>query len=348
MQGNHGNSAKAPADVDGQAAMWLARLDSGELSASDQSAYEHWLAGDERHRVAIDALARGWGRYDSLQSLSDEAKQHLMQTAALIEAAHAAPKVSIRNRRRVFMSMAAALLVAVLVAVLLPREPGDRYATAVGEHRKFTLVDGSTLTLNTNSRVRTRFVADARELWLERGEAYFEVAHDKTRPFRVRIGDREVRAVGTAFGIRRQDDDFTVVVTEGIVEVAGINESRPVSIADDASSSATLRLRHGEALTVAAQGDNAAPVAASDAALAWREGLLEFNGERLDQVVEEFGRYTRHRIVLMDDQVRQQHVGGVFQAGDVDALTSALAEMLPVEVIHITPYVTLIKSASAR
>ncbi|MBL8267756.1 FecR family protein [Steroidobacter sp.] len=342
---NHQDLSLVPAALDDEAAMWLARLDSGELSASDRSAYESWLAGDERRRVAIDGLARNWGQYDSLQALPDDAKQHLMQAASLVDQPRTS-RVGIRNRRRVFMSMAAMLLVAVLVAVLLPRAPGDLYATSVGEHRSFTLADGSILTLNTNSRVRTHFVSEARELWLERGEAFFEVAHDKTRPFRVRVGEREVRAVGTAFGIRRQDDDFTVIVTEGIVEVAGRNESPSAVMKGNVTSTPPLRLTPGETLKATAHGTAAEPATASDATLAWREGLLEFNGDRLDHVVEEFGRYTRRRIVLMDDRVKQQQVGGVFKAGDVDALTTALDQMLPVEVINITPYLTLIKSAN--
>ena len=93
--------------------------------------------------------------------------------------------------------VAASLLVG---AILVVQPLGQTYDTAVGERRAISLEDGSTIELNTNSRVRVRLARGERRLWLEKGQAMFAVAPDKARPFLVTAGDTTVRALGTVSG----------------------------------------------------------------------------------------------------------------------------------------------------
>jgi hypothetical protein len=83
----------------------------------------------------------------------------------------------------------------------------------------FTLADGSRVTLDGDSRITVRLDANGRHIALERGEAYFEVAHDPVRPFAVAANGRQAVAVGTRYAVRRDGGDLRVVVTQGTVRL---------------------------------------------------------------------------------------------------------------------------------
>lgn len=318
-----------------QAVGWLARLDSGEMSEQDRLAMEEWMAADARHRAEIEAARSAWRCTEFLSHLSEQDKAQVMAVAQASDTA-ISRKLSPSNAWVTrAMALAAAVLVAVIGLVVLRQAvPGEVYRTGVGEQRRIALEDGSGVTLNTDSLLRVRYTPAGRLLRLERGEAFFTVARDPSRPFRVRVEDSEVRALGTAFGIRRHDHAFEVVVTEGVVEVAG------------GERSAAIRVTPGEMAKLQRGGAAAAVTPAPQPNLAWREGLLEFKGETLERVVQEFSRYTRKQIVFADDDVKRLRLGGVFKAGDVEALTSAVDLMLPVKVVRITPYLTVLSMDS--
>jgi transmembrane sensor len=92
-------------------------------------------------------------------------------------------------------------------------------ATETGEQRFVSLVDGSTLELNSRSRVRIRFSDRERDVDLIEGQALFHVAKDVARPFIVKSGTTLVRAVGTQFDVYRKVSGTTVTVVEGRVAV---------------------------------------------------------------------------------------------------------------------------------
>src|SRR6202034_3836256 len=120
--------------------------------------------------------------------------------------------------------------------------------TAAGQHRDVTLADGSIVSLNTNTIVETDLSRKLRQIYLRKGEAHFQVAHDRSRPFLVHAGDAVVRAVGTEFEVRlREDKHVEVLVNEGRVEVqaapiAAANPSEPVRAATVRALSAGQQL----------------------------------------------------------------------------------------------------------
>ena len=171
--------------------------------------------------------------------------------------------------------------------------------------------------LNTDSRIVVAFDRERRTIHLERGEVYFQVAHDEDRPFVVRTATREVLAVGTAFVVRVEDEKIRVLVTEGRVAVtpqAGdgremrgvLAEAPPTSLAS--STASTSSTSSAEALSGApillTAGQNyedsdqhmqpITHVAENEVQrrLAWQRGLFEFTDTPLDEVVEEVSRYT--------------------------------------------------------
>jgi transmembrane sensor len=205
----------------------------------------------------------------------------------------------------------------------------ERYSTEVGETRAVTLRDGSVITLNTNSLISVIYSPHERDVYLVRGEANFEVAHDVARPFNVYAGKRVLQAVGTAFNVRLLSaDDVELTVTEGKVKVlpdgrddsgAAGGRSGDISVVETTVTAQETAIVQPEVETVR----RLAP-AEMDARLAWQRGMLIFTGETLDIVLSEVDRYTNTEFVLEDDALRLVRVGGYFRTGDIDGLLEAL------------------------
>ncbi len=222
--------------------------------------------------------------------------------------------VSRAHRSHIGRWSVAAMLVLTAAAALIyfTRPPGTTYATAVGAVESVPIADGSTITLNTATRVRVALTRDSRRVDLERGEALFEVAHDPNRPFVVHVGDKRVIAVGTKFSVRRDGEDIQVVVTEGRVRIEG---DRGVPAA---------RGEFAAAGTVARAGDNdivLTPVSLNTAeeSLSWRRGILVFHDTALSDAAAELNRYNAVQITIEDETVARLPIAGEVRATNVDA-----------------------------
>jgi transmembrane sensor len=198
-------------DIDRQAAEWAAKKDLGALSPEDEVAFEAWLAGDPR---ALGSYCRVEAALFRLERAGGVAKPNL---------ASVPPKENIRfTRRSVFVASgaAASILIGVFGVRLWNRQRGLRLSTRVGEVRELPLDDGSVVTLNTNSEVAVKYSEESRQVRLLRGEALFDVAKNKRRPFIVLAGETQVRAIGTSFSVSMlPQHPIEVLVREGVVEL---------------------------------------------------------------------------------------------------------------------------------
>ena len=195
----------------------------------------------------------------------------------------------------------------------LALRPAPSLATGIGEIRQTPLDDGSSVVLDTATRVTPRFSAAARDIRLDRGRALFRVAHDPARPFVVEAAGIRIRAVGTAFSVA-QDDDVEVLVTEGVVEVTGA--LRPA------------RLRAGERGRFRVGDAAATDLLSADAmarALDWRDGRLELQGQTLASAVAAINRYNRRPIVVADAALARQPLHGAFRNDDPEGFARTVA-----------------------
>jgi transmembrane sensor len=206
----------------------------------------------------------------------------------------------------------------------------------VGQQRNVTLADGSIVALNTNTIVETELGGQTRQIYLRKGEAYFQVAHDRSRPFFVHAGDALVRAVGTQFDVRlRADQHVDITVDEGRVEVQAAAAATPDAAATPKGKAAVVRaLRAGEALSTAAADYSVRPISEEQLSndMAWRAGEIIFDGQTLGDAVAEIERYTDSRIVIADSQTAALRVGGRFRTDNVPAFFDALQSALPVSI----------------
>jgi transmembrane sensor len=217
-------------------------------------------------------------------------------------------------------------IVAVVASILWTHVTSTHLSTTVGEIREVPLVDGSRVTLDTASRIAIDYRPQTRIVRLESGEALFEVARDPKRPFVVQAGDVRVRAVGTAFLVRRRSaTDVDVTVTRGAVEVWRETQRPPEVV--------RLKAGSGTSLT----GASIAPpqqlsTTELERATEWKSGVLDLNGRTLAQAAAEINRYHRHPVVVADPRLGGEKLVGNVSASDPAAFAAAAAAMLDAQV----------------
>jgi transmembrane sensor len=317
------------------AALWLARLDKG-LTAEERPALAAWLGESRAHRDALLELAALWDGLDVLAELSDlfplERERTPPRRKALSTAAFAAASVAALALVGWIAFLGSGRLTAV-DETPVAAAPSATYATAIGGHATQALGDGSLIAMNTDTEVEVKLAAATRDVFMRRGEAHFTVAHDPARPFRVHVGGRVLEAVGTAFNVHlKPAGSVEVTVTDGTVKVArdgGADAAAAAGRAERADDSASVVQGELAVLDPGVPGKPAITrleMSDIDVKLAWQRGMLIFQGEPLQQILDEFSRYTTTRFVLEGEELRRQRVGGYFRAGDVDGLLLALRE----------------------
>ncbi|HVO46900.1 MAG TPA: FecR domain-containing protein [Steroidobacteraceae bacterium] len=220
---------------------------------------------------------------------------------------------------------AAALLLFAFLRVMHPSSaPAVVWQTQAGEQRSISLADGSHIVMNTRSMLEIRMGARRREVRLLTGEAYFEVAHDESRPFIVRTPLGHIRAVGTRFDVLLDGQRVEVAMEEGKVMVRSALPDAP------------------EVLTVAGMSATLAPGSAAphlqpadlNRIENWRARRIEFDRVPLGTALREFSRYTPVPITAGSPEIAQMPISAVLKAGDVAALRATLKGAFGLQVIE--------------
>lgn len=300
-------------DIDQAASDWTARLDRGPLSAREEDAFQAWLKGDPRRKGAMLRAQAMAMMSESAQALGDD----------FDPADFAAPKVSPLSRRQALTWGGGAAVAASLgaLAIGLPAAAGTVISTERGEIRLAPLKDGSTVLLNTETKIRIRYDKGRRIVALLKGEAYFSVARDDRRPFIVEVDGRRLSTAQANFRVRKLDQaPVDVLVNQGLVEVApALVSAHAVRLA----SNTRLLLSDGPA----AERPRAITPETVSRELAWREGKLAFEGETLKQAAEVFARYSDTRIQIGDPILAREPVTGLFAANDPVGFSRAIARV---------------------
>jgi transmembrane sensor len=231
-------------------------------------------------------------------------------------------------------AMCAGVLAALIVGSHLPRTPATPpllLSTTHGERHSFTLADGSGVELNSDTTVRVRFTGAERLVEVDRGQAFFHVAKDAARRFRVAAGGADVVAIGTQFDVRRRSDSAVVAVVEGHVAVYAATSRGDATVA--ISGSAPVHLHGGEMIAV--RGAVAAnQVESFDARQveAWRSGQIVFEERPLAEVAAEFNQYSNRPIAVLDPSLGAMRISGAFAAGDLDSFVAFVGSLDAVRV----------------
>lgn len=319
-----------------EAAEWFVNFRCGDIDGAAKKSFNQWLRQSPHHIEAYLEVSAFWA--DVPQVVSKEE----IDVAALIAQARAEANVvelgpfdERENQtagmapakkpftRRPFAMAASVLIAGVGVAALVWWQlSAPTYTTGIGEQRLIALPDGSSVELNTRSRIRVHITAEKREVELLDGQALFRVEQDPNRPFIVQSGATLVRAVGTRFDVYRKTSGTVVTVLEGRVAIlphtvdatplrAPSIDSPKQRVSTEADG-APVFLSAGEQITVTATRVLKAEPANVAVATAWTQRQLVFQGTPLPEVVAEVNRYNSRQIVIADPTLQTVRISGVF------------------------------------
>jgi len=300
-------------DIEAQAAQWLTRREQPQWSQADQAAFDAWLEESMAHKAACWRLEHAWRTADRIGALSAR------------DIAPGARRTGLPLKWWQASALAASLLLTIAYVGLHARpttsaQPSvDTFDTVSGGYRIVPLVDGSRIELNTATVLRTVFSKNRRDVWLDRGEAFFDVAHIEGSTFVVHAGPRLITVVGTQFSVRRDGDKVTVAVIKGRVRVE--DTTRGESSATTTATPGDVAIGVGSSTMVISK-----PVAAVEDQLTWRDGRVVFHGNTLAEVADDFNRYNQQQLLISDPSVAAIRISGTFKAANVEAFVRLLKQ----------------------
>jgi transmembrane sensor len=350
-----------------EACEWFVEFRVGEPDEASRRAFHAWLQESPAHMGAYLDVTATWNEGGSLELQKKWPLATLVAQAAqdpdnLVSHPSISrplpPTVPEENQvgskrspsRKMRFALAACLILAAFTgAVTIWANYPPSYATGIGEQRSIVFADGSTVNLNSRSRIRVRYSPAERAIDLLEGQALFSVAKDAARPFIVTTGSTRVRAVGTEFDVYRKPEGITVTVLEGRVAVLddrGLKDGTPPGIQSEVAptstqeSSVNALIQHpifvaaGEQVTVA-PGVAFRPIPANLAqATAWTQRQLVFDSAPLAQVAREFNRYNERQLQIQDPELNTLEIDGVFSSTDPSSLIRFLRARPGVQVIE--------------
>jgi transmembrane sensor len=295
-----------------EAGVWIARLHNGEQDKAAAAAVKQWLKAHPMNKRALELCTEMWEESANLRRVMP------------FETGQDPP----RRHRHPRISMAAAVfLLTIGVAFWFARTID--VATDVGEQRLVTLKDGSRVFLNTDTRIAVKYTASARSVELKRGEALFDVAKKPAWPFIVIAGDRQIRALGTSFIVRRDETQTAVTLVEGTVTVTAPLSAPilplPRAATNGPEGRETFTLTPGQKLTFVASQPHL-DTTSLDNATAWRRGQIILDDTPLSAAISELNRYSKVKLVVEQPAAQAIRVTGLFQTGDSLSFAHAVAQ----------------------
>jgi transmembrane sensor len=344
-----------------EAAQWLVEFRTGDIDAAGRRAFDAWVRASPEHLRAFVEVALLWeqaGGVDAKRTFDLDALIARARTEAEVATLVREPSrggAGARHRglrlRVSWIAAAAATLFAAIGLFVWLRLAGQpTYTADVGEQRSIRLSDGSTVTLNSRSKLRVRFTNEQRTVELLQGEALFHVAKNAARPFVVRADGTSVRAVGTQFDVNKGRESTIVTVVEGKVAVLADAVLLPVPIeaptnpANPSGGDAIVRPPRGTAVPILLSAGEQLRVVSGVApqptkanlstATAWTQGQVVLESASLTEVAEQFNRYSVRKLIVEDHGQHPLHLSGVF-ATDPDFLIRYL-QSRPDILVHET------------
>lgn len=310
-----------------EATDWLIRHREGELSPQEKDRFDAWLRESPQHVRAYLEMSALWEDAPALEPNWNPAPEQLIARARSEGNVHAladrgrpgkgedvsAPLPAGGRLRAGLFAVAATFLVTVAGATSWYWLHRNVYATDIGEQRSIVLADGSTVELNSRSRVRIRYNDAQRDVDLLEGQALFRVAHNAARPFIVHSGTAHVRAVGTQFDVYRKRAGTVVTVVEGKVAASKSGDGNAILLVAGEQLTVPVGKPSGAGQAIAAGNPQPANVTA---ATAWIQRTLVFESAPLSNVAEEFNRYNTRQLVVTDPELAGIHISGVFSSTD--------------------------------
>ncbi|MEM0953799.1 MAG: FecR domain-containing protein [Pseudomonadota bacterium] len=331
---------------------WRDVISRPDVTAAEHKAFEAWISEDIRHESAFDRAETYWAAFDHLQPADIDAdlmpphegralRQWLEQARASL--------VSSTARYIASASVAACVFMTVIFnqqevgpVPLVAESAAANFETSALESKRLILDDGTEVTLGAKTQIDVVMSLDARQVSLRGGAAYFDVAHDESRPFIVTVGELSVTALGTEFDVRNNGGMTRVAVAQGRVEVeypflidgkrTGLFSRQTLDVGQQVAANLGSRLRK---VTAADPKDIGA----------WRRDVLVYDEGTVGELVADLNRYTNREIVLdaSASSLHDQTITASFNATRVDRILSMLVLSYPLEIDNSEPTVVRLR-----
>lgn len=303
------------------AAAWHSRLHHDGESAQTARAFNSWLAESTEHRKAYEDIERSWETLRaSTQSADIMALRH--------ETALRLTRINAREIRPVKWLSTAAVMLLIVGGFILATRPAHAprtdgmYATGTGQQLPIVLPDGSHVTLDTRSELHVAYSDHERSVQLIRGQALFEIAKDRTRPFVVTAADHRLEAVGTVFDVHLNEQQVRVTMVEGTVRVERAVSTPPP----------TILITAGEQLISDDHQHDRVYEVNPRQVTSWLHGQVIFDNTSLATAVTELNRYSTVQIKLADPGLAAIHLSGTFTADRPDLFVEAVTTYYPISI----------------
>jgi transmembrane sensor len=320
-QDNNSDSVRA------EAAAWISRLHGPDRTSELEQGLRLWLAEDVTHKEVFERMTQSWEDATAIV-----VRQHFPRVRRPITTSRYTEAVA-----------AAVMMLCGLGAFGAYSWFGrNTYSTDIGEQRTVRLDDASRISVNSASKVVVNYGNTVREVRLERGEAYFEVAKDPSRPFVVWAGNQRIEALGTVFTVRYDRDRTVVTLVDGEVAVSETG-AQPEATFTAPSSRAPASpiavkgqepriLTAGQRLTLVTNKPAQLDAPKIDTVIAWRRGEVVLDKMSLADAVTEMNRYDSHQLRVEDAEIAALKVSGIYRSGDNANFARVVARMYGLEV----------------
>lgn len=312
-----------------EAAVWIVRLHGPHRCPEMEAGFRAWLTGAAENAEQFELVTEVWD--------------------AGTTPVPGIPRITAIDAPRRHRSLVAAIA---LLALAVGGWGVGRhwlhpsFTTGIGEQRVIRLSDGSRVTLNANSRIQVTYRSLERRVSLDRGEAFFDVTKDASRPFRVSAGDHQVEALGTSFVVRREAERVTVSLVEGKVAVTSTDHVSEHPASDVvAERNGPITLEPGQRLRLSAAATLPAVDAPGiDSMAAWRRGEILLDDTPLADAAAEMNRYDQRQLIIADPQLARIRISGIYHTGDTLLFAKLVARLYGVEIAERDDEIHLISA----
>lgn len=303
------------------------------LTTAEQATLEAWEAGSAEAREEVARTREVWL---AMGLAAEDPAVRVLRRSVRREARleQRDSQAGYATRGGLVMALGLSLAAALVVGVVLKAQPHiETYAAPAHQPARLTLADGSHVVLSPGGRLTTRFTHGARDVTLEAGDGFFEVNHDKSRPFAVAASGRTLTVLGTRFNVAG-GDRLTVSLVEGSLRV-----SQP--------GAANVLLRPGQRYVGESGVGGAAREGDVRSDAAWTNGRVVLADVSLLQAAQRLSRASGRRVELTDPSLSRLRVSGALRIERMDDVGAALEALLPVRA-RTTAEGDLVISPTAR
>ncbi len=318
----------------------ITRYFSGEIAEEELRSLSAWLKADIQNQDIFRQYQETWHLIEKQRSNTLIDINHEWEALqSKKEASSAVPDNRVKiiplhgnnNIKTTFQKIwkvaatVTILLVSSFLLYLYLSKPGNIILTAQNTNLEQVLPDGSVVTLHAGSQIiyPEKFSSSSRHVELK-GEAYFKVAHDKTKPFFVASGDARIEVLGTQFNVNTHNlsGNLEVVLTSGKVSV--YYKGKPGD---------NVLLNPGEKAELFSDKQQILKTANADPNyISWKTHMLVFDNESLSQVVNTLQNVYQARIQIVDTQLSGCRVTASFNKQSLQSVLQVLKETLELEV----------------